>query len=165
MLTSDRYPSPNLRTAYKLLHGSNAFSTIDVKSAFNHVPIASGDVHKTTIRTPVATYAFTRTPFGLSTSAQVFQKLIDVGFHLFMLMLMTLKFCKNEKENLKHFSILFQRLSNFDFTINLQKCRFEKNEIRFLENVITPKGILLQMTGLKQFAIFRFQKPLRLCVA
>ena len=77
MLIADRYPLPNLRIAYKLLHDSDIFSTVDLKSAFHHVPIASEDVHKTTIRTPVGAYAFTRTPFGLPTSAQVLQRLID----------------------------------------------------------------------------------------
>ena len=37
MLTSDRYLLPNLRTAYKLLHSSNIFSTVDLQSAFHHV--------------------------------------------------------------------------------------------------------------------------------
>ena len=77
MLAPDRFPLPHLRTAYELLHGSNIFSAVDLGSAFHHVPIAPEDVHKTTIRTPVGAYAFTRTPFGLSTSAQVFQRLID----------------------------------------------------------------------------------------
>ena len=41
-------------------------------------------------------------------------------------------FSKDEKEYLEHLSILFQRLNNFGLTINLKKCRFGKNEIRFL---------------------------------
>ena len=77
MLTSDRYLLPNLRTAYKLLHSSNIFSTVDLQSAFHHVLITPEDVHKTTIRTPVGAYAFARTPFVWSTSAQAFQRLID----------------------------------------------------------------------------------------
>ena len=77
MLTSDRYFLSHLCTAYELLRGINIFSTVDLKSAFHHVPIAPEDVHKTTARTPVGAYAFMRTPFGLSTSARVFQRLID----------------------------------------------------------------------------------------
>ena len=59
MLTPDRYPLPNLRTAYELLYGSRIFSTVDLKSAFHHVPVAPEDIHKTTIKTPVGAYAFT----------------------------------------------------------------------------------------------------------
>ena len=77
MLTSDRYFLSHLCTAYELLRGINIFSTVDLKSAFHHVPIAPEDVHKTTARTPAGAYAFMRTPFGLSTSARVFQRLID----------------------------------------------------------------------------------------
>ena len=77
MLTADCYPLPNFCMACKLLHGSNIFSTIDLKSAFHHVPVASEDVHKIKISTLVGAYAFTRTPFGMSTNAQVFQRLIN----------------------------------------------------------------------------------------
>ena len=75
MLTPDRYPLPNLRTAYELLRGSQIISTIDLKSAFHHVPVDPEDFYKTTIQTPVGAFAFTKTPFGLSTCAQVFQRL------------------------------------------------------------------------------------------
>ena len=108
MLTPDRYPLPHLRTAYELLHGSNIFSTVDLKSAFHHVPIAPESVHKTTIRTPVGDYAFTRTPFGLSTSAQVFQRLIDTVIRglpfLYAYVDDILIFIKDEKEHLEHLS-------------------------------------------------------------
>ena len=54
MLTSDRYPLPNLRTAYELLYGSQYFATLDLKSAFhNHIPVAPEDIHKTIIKTLV----------------------------------------------------------------------------------------------------------------
>ena len=122
MLTPDTLP--HLRTAYKLLHDSNIFSTVDLKSAFHHVPIAPEDVHKTTMRTPVGAYAFTRTPFGLSTSAQVFQRLIDTVIRGLSLVYAyvddILIFSKDEKEHLKHLSILFQRLNNFGLTTNLK---------------------------------------------
>ena len=125
MLTPDRYHLPHLRTAYKLLHGSNIFSTVDLKSAFHHVPIAPEDVHKTTIRTPVGAYAFTRTPFGLSTSAQVFQRLIDTVIRglpfVYAYVDDILIFSKDEKKHLEHLCILFQRLNNFGLTINLKK--------------------------------------------
>ena len=145
MLTSGSYPLPHLRTAYELLHGSNIFSTVDLKSAFHHVPIALEDVHKTTIRTLVGAYAFTITPFGLSTSVQVFQRLIDTVIcglpFVYAYVDDILIFSKDEKEHLEHHSILFQRLNNFGLAINLKKCRFGSNENRFLGHVITPQGI------------------------
>ena len=124
MLTPNRYLLPHLCTAYELLHGSNIFSTVDLSFSPRTLPIVTEDVHKTTIRTPVGAYAFTRIPFGLSTSAQVFQRLIDTvtrGFpFVYAYVDDILIFSKNEKERLEHFSILFQRLNNFGLTINLK---------------------------------------------
>ena len=115
MLTPDRYPLPHLRTAYELLHGVQIFSTIDLKSAFHHVPVAPEDIHETTIKTPVGAYAFTRTPFGLSTSAQVFQRLIDTVTRglsfVYGYVDDLLIFSKTEDEHLEHLTILFERLN------------------------------------------------------
>ena len=159
---------PHLRTAYELLHDSNIFSTADLKSAFHHVPIALKDVHKTTIRTLVGAYAFTRTPFGLSISAQVFQRLIDTVIRglpfVYAYVDDILIFSKDEKEHLEHLSILFQRLNNFGLTINLKKCRFGKKKIRFLGHVITLKGILLatdRIEAVRNFSLPKTVKALR----
>ena len=74
--------------------------------------------------TPVGAYAFARTPFGLSTSAQVFQRLIDTVIRGLPFVYANvddiLIFSKDEKEHLEHLSILFQRLNNFGLTINLK---------------------------------------------
>ena len=117
MLTPDRYPLPNLCTAYELLYGSRIFSTVDLKSAFHHVPVAPEDIHKTTIKTPVGAYAFTRTPFGLSTSAQVFQQLMDTATRgldfVYGYVDDLLIFSKSENEHLEHLTILFDRLNEF----------------------------------------------------
>ena len=174
MLTPDRYPLPNLRTAYELLHGFQYFSILDLKSTFHHIPVAPEDVHKTTIKTPVGAFAFTRTPFGLSTSAQVFQRLIDtvtrgLSFvHAYIGDI--LAFSKSEEEHYEHLTIIFDRLNDYGLTISLKKCKFGHKEIKFLGHIITcvlpapekieaisnferPKSVksLRRFTGMAQF--------------
>ena len=71
---------------------------------------------------------------------------------------------KDEKEHLEHLSILFQSFNNFGLTINLKKCRFGKNEIRFLGHVITPKGIFPatdRIEAVRNFSLFKIVKALR----
>ena len=161
MLTPDRYSLPNLRTAYELLHGSQIFSTIDLKSAFHHVPVAPEDLHKTTIRTTVGAFAFTRTPFGLSTSAQVFQRLIDTVIRdlpfVYLYVDDLLVFSKSEEEHFKHLTILFERLNEYGLTINLKKCKFGRKEVKFLGHVITAEGVLPASEKIE--AIRNFERP------
>ena len=143
-------------------------ATYFLKSAFHHIPIAPEDVHQTTIRTPVGAYAFTRTPFGLSTSAQVFQRLIDTVIRRLPFVCAyvhdILIFSKDEKEHLKHLSILFQRLNNFGLTIHLKNAGLARMKFSSWGMSSHQKEFHLQLTGLKQFAIFHFQKSLKLCV-
>ena len=161
MLTLDRYPLPNLRTAYELLHGSQIFSTIDLKSAFHHVSVAPEDLHKTTIRTPVGAFAFTRIPFGLSTSAQVFQRLNDTVIRglpfVYSYVDDLLVFSKSEEEHFKHLTISFKRLNECGLTVNLKKCKFERKEVKFLGHLITAEGVLPASEKIE--AIRNFERP------
>ena len=161
MLTPDRYPLPNLRTAYELLYGSQYFSTLDLKSAFHHISVAPEDVHKTTIKTPVGVFAFTRTPFGLSTSAQVFQRLIDTVTRglsfVYAYINNILVFSKSEEEHYEHLTIIFDRLNDYGLTINLKKCKFGRKEIKFLGHIITCKGVLSAPEKIE--AIRNFERP------
>ena len=161
MLTPDKYPLPNLRTAYELLYGSLYFSTLALKSAFHHIPVALEDVHKTTIETPVGAFAFTRTPFGLSTSTQVFQRLIDTVTRglsfVYAYIDDILVFSKSEEEHFKHLPIIFDRLNDYGLTINLKKCKFGRKEIKFLGHIITSKSVLTAPEKIE--AIRNFERP------
>ena len=49
---SDNYPLPLLRSFQSKIKGSKVFSTIDLKSAFHHLPIHPDDVSKTCVLSP-----------------------------------------------------------------------------------------------------------------
>ena len=79
--------------------------------------MAHEGIHKTTMKTPVGANAFMRTPFDLSTSAQVFQRRIDTAIRkldfVYGYVDDLLFFSKSENENLKHLTILFDRINKF----------------------------------------------------
>jgi hypothetical protein len=51
--TPDRYPLPNMQDLANGLHGCTIFSKIDLVKGYHQVPIATADISKTAIITPL----------------------------------------------------------------------------------------------------------------
>ena len=55
-------------------------SKVDLKDAFQQIPVHPDDIPKTTITTPFGAFQYNYMPFGLSAS-QSFQRFIDSALH------------------------------------------------------------------------------------
>ncbi|GFU08811.1 retrovirus-related Pol polyprotein from transposon 17.6 [Trichonephila clavipes] len=67
---------PTLDDILHEISGSNYFSSLDMKSAFNRIPLHFADRHKTTFSTPEGDkYEFNRLCFGLKNSPKAFQSI------------------------------------------------------------------------------------------
>lgn len=63
----------------------------------------------------------------------------------------------NDEEHEMHLKVVFQRLRDFGFRINFQKCVFGKEELEFLEHMISEHGC--RPTPEKVKAVVEFPKP------
>ena len=75
----DTYPLPHLQSFTDQLHGKRVFSKIDLKDAFQQIPVHPDDIPKTTITTPFGAFQYNYMPFGLSSASQSFQRFIDTA--------------------------------------------------------------------------------------
>ncbi|GFW30932.1 retrovirus-related Pol polyprotein from transposon 17.6 [Trichonephila clavipes] len=74
-LTQD-FVIPTLDDILHEISGSNYFSALDIKSAFNQIPLHFADRHKTAFSTPDGDkYQFNRLCFGLKNSPKAFQSI------------------------------------------------------------------------------------------
>ncbi|GFW83623.1 retrovirus-related Pol polyprotein from transposon 17.6 [Trichonephila clavipes] len=74
-LTQD-FVIPTLDDILHEISGSNYFSALDMKSAFNQIPLHFSDRHKTAFSTPDGDkYQFNRLCFGLKNSPKAFQSI------------------------------------------------------------------------------------------
>ncbi|GFS99443.1 retrovirus-related Pol polyprotein from transposon 17.6 [Trichonephila clavipes] len=74
-LTQD-FVIPTLDNILHEISGSNYFSALDMKSAFNQIPLHFADRHKTAFSTPDGDkYEFNRLCFGLKNSPKAFQSI------------------------------------------------------------------------------------------
>ncbi len=73
----DAYPLPRIEESLDALTGARWFSTLDLASGYNQVPVAEADRSKTAFCTPFGLFEFLRMPFGLCNGPSTFQRLME----------------------------------------------------------------------------------------
>ena len=72
------YPIPRTQDYLDAMSGTTMFSTMEIISAYNQVPVAEQDIPKMVFVTKYGLYEFTKMPFGLSTSPQTYEHLTEL---------------------------------------------------------------------------------------
>lgn len=76
----DSFPLPCIEKTLDALSGARWFSTLDLASSYNKVPVAESDDMKTAFCTPFGLFEFNRMPFGLCNALSTFQSLMERMF-------------------------------------------------------------------------------------
>ena len=102
-------------------------------------------MHKTAVTTPFSLFNFTRTPFGLRNSGQIFQRFIDHltrGLDFVFVYLDDLLVTNpDHRTHKKHLKILLARLAEYGIIIGPDKCQFGTTELSFLGHHVSAAGI------------------------
>lgn len=149
---------------FEISNSNNYMSCLDMKTAFNQIPIKKSDRHKTAFSTPDGTkYEFNRLCFGLTNSPKAFQKIAQEALgdllHKGALVYIDdiILYTKTIEEHFILLKEVLNRFSNLQLKFNPEKCQFLTKSCKFLGFVLTPQGLSIDKD--KTVKINEFQVP------
>lgn len=140
------YPIPVVRDLLADVAGHKRYIKFDIVIAFNHVPIAEDDKHKSAFLTSFGLYEMNVMTFGFKNAPAYFQRMMD------SILAPVRHFCRaffddgilwadNDEELTKRFLVVLQLLRDNGLRLKLPKCEFFKDEVHYLGHLVSQIGI------------------------
>lgn len=143
----DAFPLPRIEETLDALSGARWFSTLDLASGYNQVPVAEHDKAKTAFCTPFGLFEWNRMPFGLCNAPSTFQRLMQRVFgdqqcqSLLLYLDDVVVFSSSVDQHLQRLTVVLERLQQEGLKAKLEKCAFFQREVGYLGHVISDKGV------------------------
>ena len=141
--------------------GMKFYTILDMKHGYWHVALSSRSSLLTTFNTPFGRYCFKRLPFGLHSSAEVFEKKVEQIFGdipnvaIYFDDLVVAGRMQEEHDETLHKLLTRARKANVKF--NRQKVQLNRTEVKYLGHIVSKDG--MRPDPAKVEAIQSMQKP------
>ena len=143
----DAYPLPKIQDCLDALGGSTIFSTLDMTSGYNQVPVRAKDIPKTAFVTRHGLYEFKSAPFGLTNMPATFQRVMELALrglswtscviYLDDVIVLGSTFT----DHINKLRQVLSRLKAANFKLKPSKCALLQNEVPFLGHIVSKQGL------------------------
>ncbi len=143
----DAYPLPNINDILDQLGGAMYFSTFDLASGFQQIPLKEEDRPKTAFSTGNGHFQYKRMPEGLKGAPATFQRCMDevlrglTNEELLVYLDDIIIYARNLWEHEKRAKRLLQRLREARLVLQPDKVEFLRREVQFLGHIISERGV------------------------
>ena len=140
-----QHPLPQMELLTNKFGTAKIFSSLDLKGAFNQVPMHAESQKLLGIATPFGNYRFLRLPFGLASAPAVFQSIMDkllkglpgVLWYLDDIVV----FGDSKAEHDQRLNSVLVILEKAGLCLEPDKCHIAQSEIAFLGHKVSGRGI------------------------
>ncbi|KAM3873593.1 retrovirus-related Pol polyprotein from transposon 412 [Diretmus argenteus] len=159
----DAFPLPRIEESLDALSGARWFTTLDLASGYNQVPVSEKDKHKTAFCTPFGLFEWNRMPFRLCNAPGTFQRLMQRMFgdqqcqSLLLYLDDIVVFSFSVSEHLQRLEGVLGRLHKEGLKVKLEKCASFQEQVSYLGHVISSKGVSTDPTKIE--AVAKWQRP------
>ena len=149
MTVRNRYAMPRADDLMDSLGGAKVFSAMDLSSGYWQIRLAPGEAEKTAFRTHFGHFEWKVLPMGLVNAPATFQSLMNniftekgyLGKFVAVYLDDILIYSRTPEEHLEHLNKVLEVLREHKLYANLEKCQFNKDELRYLGHVVGKDGI------------------------
>ena len=135
---------PSVEQTLAQLGGATVFSKLDANSGFWQIELTKEYSLLTTF-TPFGRYCFNRLPFGITSAPEYFQKRMSEILQglegAVCLIDDILVYGKTQEEHDKRLTTVLQKIAAAGVTLNEDKCKIAKTQVKFLGQLIDKHGI------------------------
>ena len=133
----ERHILPSVEQTFK---GAKVFSKLDANSGFWQIKLSPRSALLTTFITPMGRFCFNRLPFGIMSAPEFYLKkmshILSDLTGVVCMMDNLLVFGKTQEEHDLRLEAVLQKISAAGITLNLDKCQFSTDAVKFLGHVI-----------------------------
>ena len=142
VLDIDQYPLPTPDQPFATLAGGQKFTTLDLSQAYQQLLLEEESKQYVTINTHRGLYHYTRMPFGIASTPDIFQKLMDTVLqgipHVICYIDDILVTGTDDKDHLRN---LAEVLQDQGFRLRKEKCSFLQDSVDYLGHRIDAEGL------------------------
>nr|XP_037289927.1 uncharacterized protein K02A2.6-like [Rhipicephalus microplus] len=139
----EQYPLPRVDNIFANLNGGEVFSTLDLRNAYNQLPLDEDSKRLVVFNTHKGLYCFNRLPFGVSSAPAIFQRRLEAvlsripGVQVYLDDIIV-----SEKANdCRILEQVLQRLREHGLRLRREKCKFRQEQVTFLGHCIDRHGL------------------------
>ena len=135
-----QYPIPLPKDVFLKLRGGQSFTKLDLKSAFQQLPLDPESEQFVTINTHRGLYRYKRLPFGIASSPALFQRTMDIilqGLDHVASIQDDILITGKDEEHMKNLNSVLSRLDHYSLRLQLSKCKFIQKSATYMGSVIS----------------------------
>ena len=142
----DAFPLPCIEESLDALSGAQWFSTLNLASGYNQVPVSEPDKQKIAFCTPFGLFEWNRMPFGLCNAPSTFQRLMQRMFgeqqcESLLYLDDIIVFSSSVSQHVQRLEVVLDRLQREGLKVKLSKCSFFRREVGYLGHIISDQGV------------------------
>ena len=143
----DAYSIPNIREAFESMSGAVYFTALDLFSGYHQIPMCPEDQDITAITTKFGNFNYVVMPFGLTNAPATFQREMNrIFFPLLNVCVQVyiddiIIYSPSFSQHLKDLESVFKILRENGLKINIEKCKFCRQEIEVLGHLVSGDGL------------------------
>ncbi len=143
----DAYPLPTTQECLDAMAGSQYFSSLDMTSGYNQIPLRERDIPKTAFVTKQGLYEFKVMSFGLTNAPATFQRVMELALRglqwstCLIYLDDVLIFGATFDMHLERLKQVLNKIKAANLKLKPEKCSLFQSQVPFLGHIVSKQGV------------------------